>query len=152
VRDDRTCFLHWPYIKHIRSYIPTLKILTVCFSSTCPFHMSRMFTTENYFPLASCRCLELFKFPWQLEWRAVTRTYIKMRVFFKIRIHNICRNAVLTGLYVTQVSKVTVKNVAFSFRIRGGGKKKNSVALVRKRTIPYRSTAAVGEVSANFCG
>jgi hypothetical protein len=31
-------------------------------------------------------------------------------------------------------------------------KKKNSVALVRKRTIPYRPTAAVGEVSANFCG
>jgi hypothetical protein len=28
---------------------------------------------------------------------------------------------------------------------------KNSVALVRKRTIPYRPTAAVGEVSANFC-
>jgi hypothetical protein len=29
-------------------------------------------------------------------------------------------------------------------------KKKNSVALVRKRTIPYRTTAAVGEVSDNF--
>jgi hypothetical protein len=33
-----------------------------------------------------------------------------------------------------------------------GNRSKNSVALVRKRTIPYRPTAAVGEVSANFCG
>jgi hypothetical protein len=33
---------------------------------------------------------------------------------------------------------------------RGGYIKKKTVALVRKRTIPYRPTAAVGEVSANF--
>jgi hypothetical protein len=31
-------------------------------------------------------------------------------------------------------------------------KKKNSVALVRKRTIPTERTPHVGEVSANFCG
>jgi hypothetical protein len=32
------------------------------------------------------------------------------------------------------------------------GKKKNSVALVRKRTIPTERPSIVGEVSANFCG
>ena len=31
-------------------------------------------------------------------------------------------------------------------------KKKNSVALVRKRTIPTERPPPVGEVSANFCG
>ena len=31
-------------------------------------------------------------------------------------------------------------------------KKKNSVALVRKRTIPTKRPPPVGEVSANFCG
>jgi hypothetical protein len=30
--------------------------------------------------------------------------------------------------------------------------KKNSVALVRKRTIPTKRPPLVGEVSANFCG
>ena len=34
----------------------------------------------------------------------------------------------------------------------GNIKKKNSVALVRERTIPTERPPPVGEVSANFCG
>jgi hypothetical protein len=38
------------------------------------------------------------------------------------------------------------------FRIRSLKKKLNSVALVRKRTIPTERPPLVGEISANLCG
>jgi hypothetical protein len=39
-----------------------------------------------------------------------------------------------------------------SYELRLPYKKKNSVAVVRERTIPTERPPPVGEVSANFCG
>ena len=40
----------------------------------------------------------------------------------------------------------------YEFRWSDNGFNENSVALVRKRTIPTERPPPVGEVSANFCG
>ena len=56
----------------------------------------------------------------------------------------------LTTCFSYQEDK-SVKQIAILFG-NGEHKKKNSVALVRERTIPTERPPPVGEVNANFCG
>ena len=52
----------------------------------------------------------------------------------------------------TRAAETSVRVVGSFVTVSPGITKLNSVALVRKRTIPTERTPPVGEVSANFCG
>jgi hypothetical protein len=61
---------------------------------------------------------------------------LKLPSFFKLRMVFICQTISWQMVHEAYVKK----------------KKRNSVALVRKRTVPIERPPLIGEVSAKFCG
>ena len=64
-----------------------------------------------------------------------------------VRHNGTCQSAITRA-----VKGDNVHNFSLAFELVLVSHKKNSVALVRKRTIPTERPPPVGEVSANFCG